>query len=133
MQMRRRFMLERLGLARQQVNACVDTPAGSVGTRMKQPVSASDVAFARARPGQVERGPFALARFLRRLIMHVDGAHPHLGAGRREPQAIVHRRAAGMDAAGDHQAGAGQAEDAVDGEAEIAARRRCRKILSCLF
>ncbi len=87
----------------------------------QQPVAAADLLDGQALAGEVQRYPLAGVCLVGFAILRMQAAHPHATAERRQCEFIADLHATGESGAGDHYAGAGDAESAVDGQAEVAA------------
>ena len=89
--------------------------------RRDQPIAAPHDFFVDA--GEIDRAALPGDASLGLVIIGVDAAHPRRLTGFREVNMLAHFDTAGKHRAGDDQAGAGDGEGAVYGEAEIAVCR----------
>jgi|GEM_PF-3968682 len=124
-QVHRRPVLERASFAGEQGEFDVDAARGALQRWGQQPVAAADLLDGQALAGEVQRHPLAGVCLVGFAILRMQAAHPHATAEWRQHEFIADLHATGEGSAGDHYAGAGDAESAVDGQAEIAAVATC--------
>ncbi|MNF72525.1 hypothetical protein D3C84_545050 [compost metagenome] len=109
-----------MGLAGKQAQVDIQPGGGRQERRGQQPVAAMQVLQGQAFAGEVEGHALAGLGPFGQLVARMQATHPHLAAGRAEDQFIAHLHLPGKGGAGHHHARTGDAEGAVDGQAEVA-------------
>ena len=127
MHMHRREMPERPVLGGENPDPGIDAPARPVGGGGEQPVAAAERDLLEVRAGNVERRALPRRRRFRLPPFGMDGADAHVDPLGREDKHVAALHLAREHRPGDHQAGAGDGEAAVDGETEVAVRQPRRQ------